>query len=147
MSCRIRPGNLKFYDVLEADAGCRVVPTVAAMAVSGGGSTVRLMPCCAMGCSGGSTARPDAVLLALHGAMCTEEADDGDGFPRRVRSVVGRVSHLRYPRSACKPDSAPRGLCVPSSAIARRRTSTIGPPGRGRRAFSGAPCQLSPSGA
>ena len=80
-----------FYDVLEADGGARWCRPWLRWRYRAAGSTVRLMPCCAMRCSGGSKPRrPDAVLLALHGAMCTEEADDGDGFLlAEVRSVVG----------------------------------------------------------
>ena len=80
-----------FYDVLEADGGCQVVPTVAAMAVSGGRVDRATYAVLRDGLLGRlEAARPDAVLLALHGAMCTEEADDGDGFLlAEVRSVVG----------------------------------------------------------
>jgi microcystin degradation protein MlrC len=79
-----------FYEVLR-NTPHEIVPTVAAMAVSGGPLTREtyqelrdrlLAPL--------MSARPDAVLLALHGAMCIEDHFDGDSAPlEEVRSVLG----------------------------------------------------------
>lgn len=69
-----------FFDVLDGTE-CEVLPTVAAMAVSGGRLSREtyetllddlLRPL-------RQSSPPDAVLLALHGAMCTADDDDGDG--------------------------------------------------------------------
>ena len=80
-----------FYDVLEESGGCQVVPTVAAHGgVRRPGRPRDLRRAARRPARAAQAARPDAVLLALHGAMCTEEADDGDGLLLAdVRSVVG----------------------------------------------------------
>jgi microcystin degradation protein MlrC len=79
-----------FYEVLR-NTEHEIVPTVAAMAVSGGPLTRttyqelrdRLVAPLL-------SARPDAVLLALHGAMCTEDHADGDSeVVAEVRSTLG----------------------------------------------------------
>src|SRR5262249_16194532 len=79
-----------FYEVL-GETNYEVVPTVAAMAVSGGPLNRKtyqelrdalLLPI--------ASARPDGVLLALHGAMSTEDSDDGDSeILQELRSEVG----------------------------------------------------------
>jgi microcystin degradation protein MlrC len=79
------------YEVL-GPLGHTLVPTVAAMATSGGRLSRRtyetlrddlLRPV-------RSGAKADAVLLALHGAMSTEDEDDGDGaLLAELRNVVG----------------------------------------------------------
>lgn len=80
-----------FLDVLEA-AGIEVVPTIATFAMSGGPVTTAayqaLRDSLLERLEG---ARPyDAVLLALHGAMVTEDADDPDGETiEAVRSLIG----------------------------------------------------------
>jgi microcystin degradation protein MlrC len=80
-----------FYDVLLA-AGHGVVPTVAAMAVSGGRltrPTYELLRDQLISRLAGED-RLDGLLLALHGAMCVEGDDDGDGsLLADVRAVVG----------------------------------------------------------
>jgi microcystin degradation protein MlrC len=80
-----------FLDVLE-EAGAEVLPTLATFALSGGPLDTatyvtlrdRLLERLA-------AVRPfDAVLLALHGAMVTEEEEDADGVTiRAVRDVIG----------------------------------------------------------
>lgn len=80
-----------FLDV-AANTGYELIPTVAAMATSGGrlcGQTFEtlrddlLLPISAAG-------RVDAVVLALHGAMSVEDEDDGDGqLLEELRSAVG----------------------------------------------------------
>lgn len=79
------------YEVFRA-SGHRVIPTVAAMATSGGRLTnetyERLRDDLLTPTLAGP--RPDAVLLALHGAMCTEKEDDGDGaILRDLRDAIG----------------------------------------------------------
>ena len=80
-----------FYDVLLT-AGHDVVPTVAAMAVSGGRltrPTYELLRAQLISRLVGQ-GRLDGLLLALHGAMCVEGDDDGDGsLLADVRAVVG----------------------------------------------------------
>ena len=80
-----------FVDVLT-EAGYEIVPTIATMAMSGGKVEQaafdellgRLL-------AGIEAARPfDGVCLALHGAMVTEEHDDGDGvIIDAVRDLIG----------------------------------------------------------
>ncbi len=80
-----------FLDVLEAES-ITAVPTMASFALSGGPLTVktysdllgRLL-------AGLEAARPfDAVLLALHGAMVTEEDDSADATTiEAVRELIG----------------------------------------------------------
>jgi microcystin degradation protein MlrC len=79
-----------FYEVLR-NTDHEIFPTVAAMAVSGGPLTRgtyqklrdRLLASL-------SSAQPGAVLLALHGAMCTEDDADGDSaLLAEVRSILG----------------------------------------------------------
>ena len=133
-----------FYDVLEEGGGCQVVPTVAAMAVSGGRVDLATYAALRDALLGRlEAARPDAVLLALHGAMCTEEADDGDGLLLAdVRSVVGAecpifVTHdlhanlTRHRAALC--DAVVGYRTAPH--VDHRST------GRARRAFSSVPCR------
>jgi microcystin degradation protein MlrC len=89
------PGNnwevTGFLDVLE-EAGIEPVPIIATMAMSGGKVEQatfdhllgRLL-------AGIEAAKPfDGVLLALHGAMVTEQHDDGDGvIIEAVRQLIG----------------------------------------------------------
>jgi microcystin degradation protein MlrC len=66
-------------EVLGA-TGYELVPTVAAMATSGGPLTRHTYQTLRDELLGPirSGPKPDAVLLGLHGAMCTESNDDGD---------------------------------------------------------------------
>lgn len=80
-----------FYDALE-NSGHQIIPTIAAMAVSGGRlerivyETLRDELLNRLMAEG----PPEAILLALHGAMSIEDEDDGDGrLLAELRSVVG----------------------------------------------------------
>jgi microcystin degradation protein MlrC len=80
-----------FYDIFGGGE-CELVPTLAAMAVSGGRlerpayNVLRDELISRLQSAG----RLDGLLLALHGAMCLEDEDDGDGaLLADVRAAVG----------------------------------------------------------
>lgn len=76
---------------IAAAADLELVPLVAATAIPGGLVTRRAVETIEGEFAAGLAAtRPDAVVLALHGAMVTEVAADGEAATlRRVRDVVG----------------------------------------------------------
>ncbi|WP_251329042.1 M81 family metallopeptidase [Haloplanus pelagicus] len=80
-------GFLRVADEADWD----VVPTVAADATPGGRVTADARETLLEAVLAGiETTDPDGVLLALHGAMVTEAAPDGDGYIlERVRRAVG----------------------------------------------------------
>src|SRR5262245_46958627 len=81
-----------FYDVLT-ETGCEIVPTVAAMAVSAGRLSPETYESLRDQLLEGvrRTGRPDGILLALHGAMCLEDDDDGEGrLLSELRDAIGK---------------------------------------------------------
>jgi microcystin degradation protein MlrC len=92
--CALRDSSTEitgFYDVFDGRQ-CELIPTIAAQAVSGG----RLERSAYDVLSDELISRLrsalplDGLLLALHGAMCLEDDDDGDGaLLEDVRAVVG----------------------------------------------------------
>lgn len=87
---RTAPGG--FVDAILADPELELVPLTVSRAIPGGivtkDAVERLEGPILEGLK---RERPDAVLLFLHGAMVTEESDDGEGTTlTRVRQVVGR---------------------------------------------------------
>lgn len=81
-----------FLDVAD-EAGWEVVPTVAADATPGGVVTAEaLSTLLDRVVSGIESSRPDAVLLALHGAMVSETHRDADGYIlETVREAAGEI--------------------------------------------------------
>lgn len=80
----------------DADDGVDAVPILAAAAISGGRVTAKAFESIVgeIGLAL-SHAKPDAVVLDLHGAMMTDEVDDGDAeVLRRVRQTVGPQTRL-----------------------------------------------------
>jgi microcystin degradation protein MlrC len=81
-----------FYDIF-AGTQHEIIPTIAAMAVSGGrleGSAYATLRDELLSRLFGY-GKPDGLLLALHGAMCTEDDDDGDGkLLAEIRAAVGQ---------------------------------------------------------
>jgi microcystin degradation protein MlrC len=86
---RTAPGG--FVDAILADPDLELVPLTVSRAIPGGIVTKDAVDRLeSMILDGLRRERPDVVLLFLHGAMVTEESDDGEGTTlTRVREVVG----------------------------------------------------------
>lgn len=79
-----------FIDGLAGTEGLELVPSIAAWAPSGGPLSTECFEALVGPIEAAATPDFDGVLLALHGAMMTDEHDDADGeLLRRVRARVG----------------------------------------------------------
>ncbi len=81
-----------FFDVLDQESSCRLVP-VCALNASPGPVTAQSIweeVCNALVYAVEETPKVDGILLALHGAMVTEEMEDGEGELLEIlRNYVG----------------------------------------------------------
>ena len=81
-----------FFDVLDRECACKLVPVCALNASPGPVTAQNIWEevCNALVYAVQEASRVDGILLALHGAMVTEEMEDGEGELLEVlRSYVG----------------------------------------------------------
>lgn len=81
-----------FFDALDAVEACKLIPVMALNASPGPVTAQAVWEEVAEGFLKAIDTQPhvDGILLALHGAMVTEEMEDGEGFLlQRIREKVG----------------------------------------------------------